>query len=364
MPDICRLDDPHTPPHNPKGERGFLFIAGLAILLALLPASVRADSAEEFYRGKRIRFIVGSAGGGGYESYSRTVMRVMARHIPGNPTYVVENMPGGGGLLAPIYLYNVSPRDGLEIGMVERAAALEPLINPDNGNAKFDGRKFNWIGSPQEEIGLTIVREPSPIHSLEDLKTHELILSGTNHTASPSVYPRLLNSLFGTRFKVIEGYKSSNEALLAVERGEVGGHSSGSSSGTWRGQVAPWLAEGKVRIVLQLGLKKDPTLPDVPLVTEFAHSESEREMLDLVFAQQSMAWPILAPPGVPADRVAALRAAFAATMRDPDFLASAQQQKLEIHPVSGSEIDALLARVYATPPEIVKRVTALVGPNG
>jgi tripartite-type tricarboxylate transporter receptor subunit TctC len=334
------------------------------LLLLLLPLSATADPVEDFYRGKRIRFIVGSAGGGGYESYSRIVMRVMARYIPGEPSYVIENMPGGGGLLAPNYLFNRSPRDGTEIGMAERAAAFEPLLNPDKGAAKFDALAFGWIGSPQRETGLVILREPSPIKSFADLKSHELIVSGTSRTSAPSVYPRVVNALFGTRFKVVEGYKSSNEALLAVERGEVEGHVSGSSSGTLRAQVAPWLAEGKVRLLLQLGLIKDTSLPEVPSITEFVASDAQREALELVFAQQTMAWPLLAPPGIPAERLAALRAAFARTMTDPDFLAVAAQQKLEIHPVSGTDIEALLKRVYATPSDIVKHVATLVGPKG
>jgi tripartite-type tricarboxylate transporter receptor subunit TctC len=336
----------------------------LLLFFLLIPTFASAESVEDFYRGKRIRFIVGSAGGGGYESYSRIVMRVMARYIPGEPSYVIENMPGGGGLLAPNYLFNRSPRDGTEIGMAERAAAFEPLLNPDKGAAKFDALAFGWIGSPQRETGLVILREPSPIKRFADLKSHELIVSGTSRTSAPSVYPRVVNALFGTRFKVVEGYKSSNEALLAVERGEVEGHVSGSSSGTLRAQVAPWLAEGKVRLLLQLGLIKDTSLPEVPSITEFVASDAQRQALELVFAQQTMAWPLLAPPGIPAERLAALRAAFARTMTDPDFLASAAQQKLEIHPVSGADIEALLKGVYATPSEIVKHVATLVGPKG
>src|SRR5258706_6187948 len=156
------------------------------LLLFLIPVSAAADPVADFYRGKRIRFIVGSAGGGGYESYSRLVMRVMSRYIPGEPSVVVENMPGGGGLLMPNYLFNRSPRDGSEIGMAERAASYEPLINPEDGNAKFDALAFNWIGSPQREIGLVILREPSPIRSFADLKQQELIVSGTSHTSAPS----------------------------------------------------------------------------------------------------------------------------------------------------------------------------------
>ncbi|HWG03449.1 MAG TPA: hypothetical protein VG271_00420 [Beijerinckiaceae bacterium] len=340
------------------------FIFAVLSLLVALPHVATAQSVADFYRGKTIRVIVGSEAGGGYDIYARTAMRLMSKYIPGNPGFVIDNMPGGGGLLAADYLYNIATKDGLTIGVVERGAPFEQLFNPGGNLAKFDARKFNWIGSPEQEIGLAFLRLPSPINSINDVKTHELVVSATTHTAPTSVYPRMLNTLFGTKFKVIEGYKSSQEALYALNRGEVEGHVSGASSGILRGQVAPWIVEGKVKVLLQLGLKKDAAYPDAPLVTELATTDEQRQILELLFAQQTISYPFVAPPGVPADRAAALRDAFDATMKDPDFIADTQRQRLNVDPIGGADIDKLLARVDATPPAILKQVTDLLGSRG
>src|SRR5262249_35366815 len=205
------------------------------------------------------------------------------------------------------------------------------------------------------------VRLPSPIQTIQDLKTKEVVLSATAPIAPTSYYPRMMNKLLGTKFKVVEGYKGSQEALLALERGEVDGHSSGSSSGTLRERIAPWIKEGKAKIVAQIGLEKEPDYPDVPLIMELATTDAERQGMELVFTQQVMAWPIVAPPGVPPERIKALRDGFDATMSDPDFLAEAAQQKLVINPVSGEKLAALVDRIYATPQELLDRVAALGG---
>jgi tripartite-type tricarboxylate transporter receptor subunit TctC len=339
--------------------RALIFLAGF--LAAFQPSMAAAQSVDEFYRGKRIRLVVGSAGGGGYDAFARTMVRYLGRHIPGNPSFVVDNMPGGGGLLSANYLYNVAPRDGLVIGMVERGSAMEPIVNAKLGRARFDSRQFNWIGSPTQEVGLVMVRQPSPIQEIDDLKNVPLIVSSTTHTAPTSVYPRILNNLFGTRFKVIEGYKSSRDALLALERGEVEGHVSGASSGILRAQIAPWIAERKIKIMMQLGLTKDVAYPDTILVTELATSSEDHEILALMFAQQVLPFPLMAPPDVPADRVDALRHAFDATMRDAGFLEDAQRQNLKIDPVSGVQIHALLDRLYATPAAVIERFSDLSG---
>lgn len=334
-------------------------ILALAIL-ADGPAASFGQSVAEFYKDRKIKYILGSAGGGGYDVYSRTVTKHMGKHIPGNPTFLIQNMPGAGGVVAANYLYNVSPRDGSEVGMTGRASAIEPLINPADKSTKFVATKFNWIGTPQQEIGMLLVWQPSPIQTMADLKKHELTVSSTGRAAATSVYPRLLNNMFGTKFKVIEGYKSSQEGLFAMEKGEVKGHSSGGSSAAFRNRVEPWVKEGKVKILLQVSLEKDPAYPDVPLITEMATTDTERQILELVLTQQVMGRPILAPPDVPADRVKALRDAFDATMKDPEFLAEAKKQKLEVNPVGGAQINALLERVYATPKDVTNRVAELL----
>jgi tripartite-type tricarboxylate transporter receptor subunit TctC len=262
-------------------------------------------------------------------------------------------------MVAANYLYNIARHDGSEIGMVGRGVGIEPLLDPQDRGPRYVASKFNWIGSPQQEVGLVFMRLPSPIVTMQDLKTHELIVSGTTSAAAPSYYPRLLNALLGTRFKVVEGYKSSQEALLALERGEVEGHCSGSLSVTLRARMKPLVEAGKVKILAQLGHEKDPDYPDVPLILDLAATPADRQILELAFTQQVMAWPLVAPPGVPIERIAALRDAFDATMRDPDFLTEATRLKLIINPVSGEKIAGLLDRIYASPKDVLDRVAAL-----
>ena len=317
------------------------------------------QTAEQFYAGRQVKFVVGTAGGGGYEYYARLVGQFMTRHLRGHPTFVLQDMPGAAGIIAANYLYNVAKMDGSEIGMVGRAVGTQPLLDPKDKGPRYDAAKFNWIGTPQQEVGLVIVRQPSPIKTIHDLRKYELVVSGTTSASPPSYYPRLMNKLLGTKFKVVDGYKGSQEALFALEKGEVDGHSSGSSSAILRGRIEPWLKAGKVKILAQIGLEKDPEFPDVPLILELANTPAERQILEVVFTQQAMAWPVVAPPGLPAERVKALRQAFDAAMADPEFRNEAARQKLGINPISGAKIGELLDRVYATPKDLIDRVVSL-----
>jgi len=345
-----------------KGPRTLLgaLLSG-AVLIGLAGAApAAAQSVEQFYKGKQIKFILGSAGGGGYDAYSRSITRYMGKHIPGKPGFIVQNMPGAGGLVAANYIYGVAPKDGSEIGMTGRAAAIEALINPADKSVKFEATKFNWIGTPQQETGILMVSTKTPVRTLEDLTKYELTASSTGRAAATSVYPRLLNNMFGTKFKVIEGYKSSQDGLFALERGEVTAHSSGGSSSAFRNRVDPWVRDGKIIMLMQLATEKDPGYPHLPLVTELARTDAERQILELVLVQQVMGRPIMAPPNLPADRVKALRDAFDATMTDPEFLAECDKQQLEVNPVSGAKLNAMLDRVYQTPKAVVDQVAELL----
>ena len=220
----------------------------------------------------------------------------MSRHLSGNPLFVVQSMPGAAGMISANYLYNIAPRDGSEMGMVGRAVGTQPLLDPKDPGPRYVATRFNWVGTPQQEVGLVLVRTSSPIRTLEDLRTHELVLSGTSAAAPPSFYPRLFNKLLGTRFKVVDGYNSQQAAQLALERGEVDGHSSGSSAAPIRERIAPWIRDGKIRVVAQIGLAHDPEYPDARLILDLARQQTERQILELVLAQQVMAWPVVAPP--------------------------------------------------------------------
>jgi tripartite-type tricarboxylate transporter receptor subunit TctC len=343
-----------------RGRTGLPVAGFVAVAIGLFPSGgAQAQSVEQFYTGKQVKFFIGSNAGTGYDSYARLVGRFMTMHLPGHPVFLMMNMPGAGGVIVSNHLYNIAAKDGSEIGMLPRGAATQPLLEPKDTSPKYVATKFNWIGTPQQEVGLLLVRQPSPVQSIADVKTRELILASTSSISPSSYYPKLMNKLLGTKFKVVEGYKSSQESLLALERGEVEGHSSGSSSGPLRERIAPWLKEGKVKVIAQIGLEKDSHFPDVPLIMDLATTTAERQVMELVFAQQLMAWPISAPPGVPTDRVQALRDAFDATMKDPEFLAEAARQKVLINPVSGTKIAELLDRIYATPQEVLDRVAGL-----
>ena len=343
-----------------KSLKSLVWLGAALIAGQLAAPPVSADAVADFYKGKRITFLIPTSPGGSYHAYGLQITRYMGKHVPGNPTFVLQNMPGAGGIVAANYLYNVSARDGSELGMTGRASAIEPLMNPADKSVRFVATKFNWIGTPQQEIGILLIWQPSPIKTLDDLKTHEVTVSSTGRAAATSVYPRLMNNMFGTKFKVIEGYKSSQEGLFAMEKGEVAGHSSGGSSSAFRNRVDPWLRDGRVKMLLQLSLEKDPAYPDVPLITELAKSEADRQILELVLIQQVMGRPVLAPPGLPADRVKALRDAFDATMKDPEFVAECDKQKLEVNPVGGAHLNELLERVYATPKDVTDRVAELL----
>jgi len=339
-------------------RRSFLLLIPAAIG-ALLTGNASAQSVEQFYKGKQIRLTVGSAPAGAYDVYSRRMAPYFTKYIPGNPHFVVENRPGGGGLLSSNFLFNTAPKDGSFIAMVERGAAMDPLINGAQSQAKFDPLKFNWIGSPTQEIGIGLMKLPSPIKSAEDLRSKELIVSATTNASTAAIYPKIMNGLFGTKFKIVQGYKGSVEALAAVEKGEVDGYLNGASSGVMRAQISPWIEANKAKVFLIFGFKKDPAYPDAFMVADMAKTDEEKQMLTLMFAQQIMAYPFVAPPDMPMDRFAALRDAFDKTVADPDFLADAAKMKLSVDPVSGKEIRRLIADMYDTPKPIVDRYAKL-----
>lgn len=330
-----------------------------AAALAFAPLFAGVGAASDFYAGKTIEVIVAVSAGGGYDTYARLLTRHMGRHIPGAPVFVVQNMPGAGGIRAANHLFNIAARDGTVIGTITRELPLLPLLEPGNAGPRFEARKFNWIGSPQQETGLFILSARAGT-SLDDLPKREVPVSGTGPGSAPSVFPRVLADAFGWRFKVIEGYPGSQEALQALETGEVDGHLSGGSSAAFRARIAPWIRSGQAKVVLQMGFRKDEAFPEAPLALERAPTPEHRSLLELVLTPQLMGRPFLAPPGVPADRVAALRTGFDATMSDPSFLDEAKRLNMDIQPVSGAEIAQVLERVYASPPALLERARGIM----
>jgi tripartite-type tricarboxylate transporter receptor subunit TctC len=319
-----------------------------------------ADPVADFYRGKRLSLYVGSDAGGGYDSYARLVTRHLGRFIPGNPDLVVQNMPGGGGIRVTNNLYNIATKDGTAIGLVQRAILTMPLLDARNPEIRYDPLKFKWLGSLNTETGLIIVSSAAPHKEMKDLFEKELVVGSANPTTE--YMPLFLNNVLGTKFKIISGYKSSNDVYLALDRGEVQGRVSNGWAGD-QGVLKPWIDTNKVRLLAQLSTAKSSLFPNVPLVTDFARNERERQAMELILAAQLWGRPFLMPPDVPVERFRAVRDGFVKMTKDAEFLADAKKVGIEIDIVPGEEIETLLHRVYATPPDIVDVVRKAVSPD-
>lgn len=333
------------------------WIAVIWALACAVPSDTLAESAGDFFRGKRINLYVSSTVGGGYDQYARLLAKHIVRHIAGDPTMVVQNMVGAEGIRAANHLYAVAEQDGTAIGALSRNIGTVQLFQP---GIQFDARRFQWIGSPQQEVGLFIISTRKGLRSLDDVKTREVASSSTARNAPTSVYPRMLNALYGTKLRPVEGYPGSPEALIAFERGEVEAYVSGGTSAATLGRMMPWFKQGMAIPVLQMGMKRGTNFPDVPTAIDVMTTPEAKQMFEIVFTDQMMGRPFVAPPGVPPNRVAALREGFDATMKDPAFLAEAAAQKMEIDPVTGIEISALLERVHAALPAVISRIRELV----
>jgi tripartite-type tricarboxylate transporter receptor subunit TctC len=305
--------------------------------------------------GKQMVMYVGSAPGGGYDTFSRVIAAHLGHHLAGQPTVVVQNMPGAGSLVLANHLYNVAPRNGSVIGALNPQVATEPLVRPER--VKFDPRRMQWLGSALRETHVAVAWHDSPIKTFDDLFTHELIVAGSG--GSTDTFPNFLNALLHTKFKVVSGYKGTKDGMLAMERGEVTGNG-GITWASLKATQASWLKEGKVRVILQYGLSKHPELPTVPWIYDYAKSAEDRAAMNLVFARQEFGRPYVAPPEVPAATVAALRKAFDETMSDAAFLADAKKRRLDIEPIGGEEIQKLVNDLYASPPKVIARVKAIL----
>jgi len=336
-------------------------VVALTLTTGVASAQTSADKAvEQFYKGKRLDLTTSASIGGGYDQYARLLAKHMPRHIPGEPLITVKNMVGAEGLKCANFLYNVAAQDGSVIGGLQRNNGLAKFYDPGNTNIQFDARKFHWLGSPQQEVGLFILSTKTGVKTVEDLKTHEVTVSSTARNAPTSIYPRMLNALYGSKIKVIEGYEGSQSGLIAIERGEVDGNVSGGSSAALRARIAPMLNSGQAQVIALMGMHRDSDYPNAPTALEMMSDPDAKRLFEIAFTEQVMGRPFLLPPGVPADRVKALRAAFDATMKDKQFLDDAASQKVEIAPVSGEEINALLDKVYSAPPDVANKLRDLI----
>jgi tripartite-type tricarboxylate transporter receptor subunit TctC len=324
-------------------------VAGALLLAA--PNAFAADDAASFYKGRTVTIDIGYSTGGGYDLYARVLARHLGDHIPGKPSVVPQNMPGAGSLKVVNYLANVAPKDGTVIATFARGMAMQPLF--DKTGIEFDAQKLNWIGSITNEVSVCAFRSDTGIKTWQDMLTKSYTVGGTGSGSDTDVFPDVLRHMFHMKIKLVTGYPGGSDVILAMERGEVDGRCGWSWSSV-KSTKYDLYEKKEIVIPVQLALKKHPDLPNVPLVTEETKDPKELAALKLIFGRQSVARPYATAPGVPADRVAALRKAFDDTMKDPAFLAEAEKTKLEVEPVSGQEVQDLVAELYQSSPEVVR----------
>ncbi|MFN3889540.1 MAG: Bug family tripartite tricarboxylate transporter substrate binding protein [Beijerinckiaceae bacterium] len=333
---------------------GKLVARSLVCAIALTAGSAASAQAVDF-AGKTITIF---SGGGGYSIYSRTLAPYFAKQLPGQPTIIIKELPGAGSHIASNYIYEIARKDGTEIAAVGGSAATVQLFKTPG--IRFDPRRFVWLGSVSNEVGVVASGRHSPVKKIGDVFERKMIVGGGGPTSGNTLFPTLANGLLGTRFEIIRGYKNSEEIALAIERGEVEGVMSWNYSSIRAGRP-DWLRDGKITILLQLALTGHPNLKGVPLITDLAKNEEQRAALRLIFATQSMARPYIAPPGTPDNIAAVLRKAFDLAVADADFRAEAEKRGLDVNEsMTGAQIDALIAQLYATPEAVVTRVNELM----
>jgi tripartite-type tricarboxylate transporter receptor subunit TctC len=331
-------------------------IGRVAIFAAALTfaAPAGAETPAEFYKGKTVTIITSTGAGGTYDLVARMVARHMPRHLPGNPTMVVQNMPGGGNVLATNFMYNIAPKDGTTIATIHNAMPTHQVL--DGRGVRYDSGKFNWLGSTGPDNEVVFAWHTAGIKSIADAMRREVVLGGTGAGSGIVIIPTAMNNVLGTRFKIVTGYKSSEEINLALQRGEVQARAFGFGS-IWA-QHSEWLKDGTIVVLAQAGRQRDAHLPDVPLLTELAGNDEQRAVLKLISGSAGLGQPYVAPPELPADRLAALREAFAATLADKAFLDEAEKLRIEIQPMNAEETARVVADTISTSPEIVAKARA------
>jgi tripartite-type tricarboxylate transporter receptor subunit TctC len=330
-------------------------IAGLAMFTAaaagfLLAQLTTARSAETI--DKPITIYVAGTAGGGIDLFGRLVGRYLGRHVPGNPAVTVQDMPGAGGIRAANFLAQQAPRDGTALTTFASGPILEPLIGARNPG--YDMSQFTWIGALTKDVGLCLSWGASPFKTIDDAKQKQMVVAGTGAGSETDTWPVILNDVLGTKFKVVTGYLGTQETILAIERGEASGRCIISLSAL-KTAKPDWLSTKKVNILLQIGLKKSPELPDAPLLLDLVKNDDDRRMLALLSAPSAMARPFAAPPGLPASTADLLRRAFDATVADPEFVAEAGKMQADLAPASGEDVQKIVTDIYATPRPIVER---------
>lgn len=330
------------------------------LCLALLLASVfplGGSHAADFYRGKQITILVGFSAGGTYDATARLFARHLGQHLAGNPTVIVQNMPGAGSMVATMNLFHTAPKDGTMLGVIGGGTVLEPLLG--NPRAKYDARQFAWIGGRSRDDFLCVVWHTVPVNTIADAMSRQIVVGATGPGSRTQTYPQALNDLAGTKFKIVSGYPGGNEITLALQKGEVEGYC-GWAIGSIRQRAPQWLTDGTLKVLAQFTAGK-PDLPTAPVATDLAKTKEGRQAIEILSADSVLAWPLMAPPGLPPDRAHELRTAFDAMMADPALLADAKKANLDVGAVSGTEMHALIERLYAAPApvlDLVRKINA------
>ena len=337
-------------------RRGLCALAS-AFLVASSLSGARAETVEDFYRGKTVTLVIGYSVGGGYDLYGRLLARHIGKYIPGQPTVVPQNREGAGSQRAAIYIYNAAPKDGTVIGTFSRSMAVAPLLN----GAPFDASKFTWLGSISTDVNVCMTWKGSPIRTWDDMLAKPFTMGGLGANADPDIFALMFKNVFGAKLKLVSGYPGTNDVALAMERGEVDGMC-GLSWSTVKTRHADWLAGNKANIPVQAGLHKEPDIPDVPSIMDLVTTPEQTQIVRLILASQEMARPFAAPPGIPDDRKRALIEAFDKTMKDPDFLAEAAKIQADVNPVSAAAIESLVGEVYKTPKDVVAKAAKATTP--
>ena len=327
--------------------------AAAALIFASLPA--QAQSPAEFYNRKNVRMLVGYGPGTGFDVYARAVARHMGRHIPGQPNMVVENMPGAGGMTMANYLYNVAAKDGTAIGLVVNVF-MEPLFK--NEAVRFDVKKYTWLGSVSRSTPLCFTWHTSGITRFEDVRTKETLVGATGRFTDSYLFPQLINDFLGMKFKPVTGYPDSAAIGIAMERGELQGFCSFTYASV-KSARPEWLSKKQINILVQLGLSKNPELPDVPMILDLVKEDTAKQIMTVMASNWEAARPIGGPPGIPQDRFEALRKAFMDTMKDTQFLAETSKLNIEVDPLDGPAVEKVLDRLYDTPQPVIDRMIAI-----
>jgi tripartite-type tricarboxylate transporter receptor subunit TctC len=334
-----------------------------AAFLACAPAARAQDAVAQFYKGKTLTLVIASAAGGGFDTYGRLVARHIGAHIPGNPTVIPQNMPGAAGATATYFVTNVGAKDGTVLGAIHPGNIIEPVLG-DKRKVRYDPSNFQYIGNANDDVYVCVIRTDAAVKTFEQALTQEVVIGSGGEAASTRDFPLLLNSVLGTKFKIVLGYSGNREVQLAIEKGEIQGQCGAGWSSVFASHP-DWFEKNTVKVLVQEASVGHPDLDakKIPKAVDFAKTDEQRQVLDLIYSQERFGRPYIMAPEAPADRVEAVRKAFMATFRDPAFLAEAAKMKLDVSPSSGEEVQALVKKVYATPQDIVEKARKATTPQ-